>query len=671
MNNKSFTIILLFFAIVISAQVPKKILMEYATNASCPPCAEFNPGNYEFLKSNYKNTVAVWYHAWWPGPNDPMYLANTDENAARINYYRINGVPDYVLNGTDKGWSTNDLTADLASDHEKIIGLESPFQIKVNSIIGEDSLEIFVNVKSVGELTSDDLVLHTAITERMVNYQSPPGTNGEKQFPHVFRKFCAGSSGESIPSLSMGDSLEFSYKMKMDSLWNADVLTIVAWVQSHSSREVVQSTSNLFFYEIISEDPEIDFIEFNNTNLKHYYIENILEEEINIRLKSILKENNENWIFSLLHDGAPFDSTDINLAPGEVYNFDLSIQTNLSAGTIDLEIVAKNLDEYPNFKSSKNYYGVVTSGDILIVDDDGGENYDINYTDYFENLEKPYTKLSSSAIFKIEDIFDFTVFKYVFWNLGIESPSLDMNDARILRNYLDAGGNLFIAGQDLGYDIHEVTMLSTPRILYRFYFDVLYLSNSDSSDHIVSIPGNPFFENISIELNDIYPVSPDAVQSKSGNSIPILKYSDSENAAMLINTREQAKIAYLTFGLEQISSVEIKTNILDAVINWFDTPTGLENKGAQNIQSEYLLDQNYPNPFNPSTTISYSIKEKGMVELKIFNVLGEELKTLVDEYKFPGQYKITFNASEFNSGVYFYSLKVNDFNSTKKMVVIK
>ncbi|MDX1699334.1 MAG: hypothetical protein R3250_01890, partial [Melioribacteraceae bacterium] len=113
MNAKLIPIIIIFCATIVSAQVPRKILMEYATNASCPPCATFNPGNYEFLKNNYKNTDAVWYHAWWPGSNDPMYVANTTGNAARINYYGINGVPDYVLNGRDQGWTTNNLTNDL------------------------------------------------------------------------------------------------------------------------------------------------------------------------------------------------------------------------------------------------------------------------------------------------------------------------------------------------------------------------------------------------------------------------------------------------------------------------------------------------------------------------------------------------------------------------------
>ncbi|MCW8805510.1 MAG: choice-of-anchor D domain-containing protein [Ignavibacteriaceae bacterium] len=87
--------------------------------------------------------------------------------------------------------------------------------------------------------------------------------------------------------------------------------------------------------------------------------------------------------------------------------------------------------------------------------------------------------------------------------------------------------------------------------------------------------------------------------------------------------------------------------------------------------NEYSLEQNYPNPFNPTTTISYSIKEKGLVTLRIFDVLGNEVKTLVNEDQEVGVYRLEFNASFFASGIYFYSLKAGDFVSTKKMILLK
>lgn len=93
-----------------------------------------------------------------------------------------------------------------------------------------------------------------------------------------------------------------------------------------------------------------------------------------------------------------------------------------------------------------------------------------------------------------------------------------------------------------------------------------------------------------------------------------------------------------------------------------------ENK--QVIQ-DYCLNQNYPNPFNPSTTISYYTPKAGFVSLKIFNPLGEEIKSLVNEVQNTGKHSITFNGSSLPSGVYFYRLKAGNFVSTKKLILIK
>jgi hypothetical protein len=87
--------------------------------------------------------------------------------------------------------------------------------------------------------------------------------------------------------------------------------------------------------------------------------------------------------------------------------------------------------------------------------------------------------------------------------------------------------------------------------------------------------------------------------------------------------------------------------------------------------SVFSLSQNYPNPFNPNTTIKYSIPLSSNVVIKVFNVLGDEVTTLVDEQKQAGTYELTFNAENLSSGVYFYQLKAGTFIETKRMILIK
>ena len=89
------------------------------------------------------------------------------------------------------------------------------------------------------------------------------------------------------------------------------------------------------------------------------------------------------------------------------------------------------------------------------------------------------------------------------------------------------------------------------------------------------------------------------------------------------------------------------------------------------LPSNFNLEQNYPNPFNPTTNIEYSISKASFVTLKIYDLLGREIATLVNEEKRAGSYKAKFNGSNLPSGIYFYKLQAGDYSSVKKMVLIK
>ncbi|MCB9249536.1 MAG: T9SS type A sorting domain-containing protein [Ignavibacteriales bacterium] len=80
---------------------------------------------------------------------------------------------------------------------------------------------------------------------------------------------------------------------------------------------------------------------------------------------------------------------------------------------------------------------------------------------------------------------------------------------------------------------------------------------------------------------------------------------------------------------------------------------------------------NYPNPFNPTTTINFKVKETGNVNIIIYDALGREVKQLVNETKQPGSYNISFDGSRLSSGIYFYTMRANNFTASKKMLLTK
>lgn len=105
------------------------------------------------------------------------------------------------------------------------------------------------------------------------------------------------------------------------------------------------------------------------------------------------------------------------------------------------------------------------------------------------------------------------------------------------------------------------------------------------------------------------------------------------------------------------------------------TTDGGGNVSIKQISSKipdfYKLEQNFPNPFNPSTNIGYQITKNSYVTLKVYNTLGREIETLVNENQLAGTFEVTFNASKYPSGIYYYRIKTDNFSDTRKMVLVK
>ena len=129
----------------------------------------------------------------------------------------------------------------------------------------------------------------------------------------------------------------------------------------------------------------------------------------------------------------------------------------------------------------------------------------------------------------------------------------------------------------------------------------------------------------------------------------ILDSTIDRNKKIYIQTRN-------SFGESQIGSIQIITGV---------------NKSDSNIPNNFALLQNYPNPFNPSTEIKYSIPKSGIVTLKVYNLLGQEVATLVNQEQKSGNYVVNFDASKLASGVYMYRIEANGFSLTKKMALLK
>ena len=109
----------------------------------------------------------------------------------------------------------------------------------------------------------------------------------------------------------------------------------------------------------------------------------------------------------------------------------------------------------------------------------------------------------------------------------------------------------------------------------------------------------------------------------------------------------------------------------DARVISSEVLVGIEEELESSLPKDYILSQNYPNPFNPTTNINFSVPSQGQYSLRVFNILGKEVTTLVNGEFNAGSYEAIFDASNLSSGIYFYSLTGNNVNITKKMILMK
>ncbi|MEO8398365.1 MAG: T9SS type A sorting domain-containing protein, partial [Ignavibacteriaceae bacterium] len=173
---------------------------------------------------------------------------------------------------------------------------------------------------------------------------------------------------------------------------------------------------------------------------------------------------------------------------------------------------------------------------------------------------------------------------------------------------------------------------------------------------------------------------PDVIDT-TGGSISILAYNGVQTAGIAYtgnfnNSQYIGQLIYIAFPFETIGLKTARTSVMTSALKYFGVLEATDIKENGEIPLSFTLEQNYPNPFNPSTKIKYSIPNvethsNASVQLKVYDILGNEIATLVNKQQQQGNYEVNFDASKLASGVYIYKLNAGSFISSKKMTLLK
>ncbi len=186
-------------------------------------------------------------------------------------------------------------------------------------------------------------------------------------------------------------------------------------------------------------------------------------------------------------------------------------------------------------------------------------------------------------------------------------------------------------------------------------------NNGDNWEHVNN--GLASLYTIFLEIN-----SYDYIFVTTGEGV--YRSTDAGNEWIQINSGLGNSLTFLAMAINPSDYIFVVTYPSNEVYRSVNPTTGVVSKDAD-YPSTCLLAQNYPNPFNPSTTISYQIPQLEFVLLKVYDILGREVSTLVNEEKPAGNFEVQFEGNGLTSGIYFYQLKVGDYLETKKMILLR
>ena len=340
----------------------------------------------------------------------------------------------------------------------------------------------------------------------------------------------------------------------------------------------------------------------------------------------------------------------------------------------------------------------VWAGDveILLVDDDSGSvsDYRSYYTDALDSLNQIYDIWDTQG--KGDPNFSFNKYKYLIWYTGDHKTDL-FTQAQVesLMSFLDNGGGLFLTSQDAV----EVLSLSGDSLDSIFLADYLHVGYDGYTDRplVAGYPGD--------EMGDALWIRPWGIPGAENQTSKDILVPDSEADTVLLYAEinwtptdlvagikfqdDHFKVVLFGFGFEAISSGNFGGKelsephfVMQRGLNWLKGYTDVFDfeEELTGVPKSIKLFQNYPNPFNPVTSIQYAVVSKQTrsihTTLKIYNIRGQLVRTLVDGDKTGGDYAVLWDGRDENgkavsSGIYFYKLTAGFSSEVKKMVLLK
>lgn len=338
-----------------------------------------------------------------------------------------------------------------------------------------------------------------------------------------------------------------------------------------------------------------------------------------------------------------------------------------------------------NYRETLKIYLPIGNSAILLVDDDKNEDYERYFKSMASQKHQPVDVWETAQNGVPGDTLN--SYDMVFWFTGNDDEtSLTSDEQQAIQSYLAQGGRLALSGANIGTDLVE-NGTEADSLFFTQVLHASHISGNADATILRGIGSSSITGGLTLHFEGDYnsarnQTSPGII-APLDEAAAILQYLPNRETAALqyANPENDSRLVYYAFGLEGVSGPREETaaTLFRNTIIWlsgFNSAASVPNNFANDKPETFRLHANYPNPFNPETHIKYEIAQQTHVSLKIFNMLGQEVRTLVSSPKAPGIYQTTWDGLDnagnaMSSGVYLIQLKTANFMQTGKMILMK
>jgi len=596
------------------------------------------------------------------------------DGTQRLSYYGISAYPTTQWNGTTTlvGAGTDVINGlPYRSIIENTLATPSYFKITVNSVsLTPPTGTIDVDIEVMEDVPSiATMKIRMALTEGNVFF------DGVDDWHEDVLRDMATDVQLTVGSLGQVQNVQAQFPIQGD--WVPDELAVITFIQDDSNKQVMASASSdtppdysLRFYALgdrVVVGPPSGTYSYDRFRI---YNTGALSDNYTVSV-SLDGHGSGGWTANLRDESMSYGSEFSQvLAPGEYK--ELWLEMNPNSTGYATATVTMTQDNWPNpFGRMLSYTYMTDDLQVLFVDDDGAETYEDYFTDALDYNGVTYGYWPRNAGAPTGALLD--NFEAIVWGTAFNFPTLDDADRAALGHYLDNGGKLFVTGQDIGWELHDIG--GAAYVWYQTYLHAIFVAD-DTNDYTLSgVPGDPVSDGIDLVIqggdganNQDYPSDIDPADA---DSHVIWTYDANRNGAIRADNGNH-RVVYMAFGFEAIDNPGDRRQAMGRIIDWLRYGSVGVSDGQPETRLSLRVD---PNPMRSTSSIRFTLPAAGLANLRVFSTDGREIRSLLSGPQNAGAHVVQWdgkghNGQRVGTGVYFYRLETDAETLVRKVVVL-